>query len=112
MLQHRPLSVAGMESDDFVIFVHQPEIKVVVLASPALKEVRETVYVHESFGRDGNGTAEESIVRQSEAEHVDAGAHMAWTFCAGVNVSQIHGHQVDVLHHQARKIFLQRILKI
>lgn len=37
---------------------------------------------------------------------------MSWSCGAGINVAQIQRHEVDVLHHQARKVFFQSELKI
>ena len=50
VLEHCVLSVTGMESNDFEFFVHKASIKVVVLATPALEQIRESIDEDERFG--------------------------------------------------------------
>lgn len=63
MLQHRVLRVAWMEPDDAIILVDQPGVQIIILAAPALEQVREAVDVDEGLGGDGNRTTEQAVVR-------------------------------------------------
>lgn len=101
-----------MEPDDFVILMHESQVKIVVFTAPSLKEIRESVDVYKGLRRDCYGAAEQSIIRQIKAKRVYRGTHVSRASGASINISQRQRHQINVLHHQAGKVFLQRILKM
>lgn len=109
MLQHRVLAVLGRKAANVNLLRPEPFVQVVVFAAPAVKHIRHAVDANVIVSLDGNGSAEQSSVRQMEPKLIQCRAHVTRLFGAGVQMSQPHRHQINVMEYQTGIIVTRRV---